>query len=32
MIKHSSIQNPSIAFEADVTELLERLDTHRDRS
>ena len=32
MIKHSSIQNPSIAFEANVTELLERLDTHRDRS
>jgi len=32
MLKHSSIQNPSIGFEADVNELIQRLDDHRDCS
>jgi hypothetical protein len=32
MLKHSSIQNPSIGFEADVNELLQRIEYHRDLS
>lgn len=32
MIKHSSIQNPAVGFEADVNELLQRLENYRDLS
>jgi hypothetical protein len=32
MLKHSSIQNPSIGFAPDVTELLERIENHCDLS
>jgi len=32
MLKHSSIQNPTLEFEADVNELIERLGSHLDCS